>query len=181
MGFPSFQNVLLLNASYEPIRVLSWDRAMVLWICEKAEILEYHNQFVRSAMARFQLPSVLKLKSYIYPKHLRHVRFSRENIYLRDNYTCQYCAKKVSPKELTLDHVIPVSKSGPRSWHNLVSCCRKCNQKKADRTPSAAGMRLLREPQVPNWLPCLELDPEYNKFPDNWLGYLQLKTNLKTG
>jgi 5-methylcytosine-specific restriction endonuclease McrA len=172
-----FKKVLLLNASYEPIKVISWERAMVLWFCEKVEILEYHNLFVRSARSRFQLPSVLKLKTYVYPNHLRHVRFSRENIYLRDNYTRQYCGKKFTPNELTLDHVVPVSKLGPKNWQNLVSACRRCNQIKADRTPQAAGMKLLKEPLTPKWLPSLELDPQFNSFPDSWLNYFQLKTS----
>lgn len=132
-------------------------------------------------MARFQLPSVLKLKTYINPQHLRSVRFSRENIYLRDNYTCQYCGKKLKENELTLDHVVPISKSGPKNWQNLVSCCRNCNQRKADRTPNSAGMRLLNEPKIPHWLPSLELDPRFNNFPDNWLCYFQFKAKMKTG
>jgi 5-methylcytosine-specific restriction endonuclease McrA len=167
---------LLLNTSYEPIMVLSWERAIVLWVCQKVEIIEYHNLFVRSAMAQFQLPSVLKLKSYVFPRHLRQVRFSRENIYLRDDYTCQYCGEQFTNRELTLDHVIPASKSGPKSWLNVVTACRDCNQRKADKPLNIVGMRLLKEPIAPQWLPNQELDPSRNIFPDNWLYYFHLKT-----
>lgn len=172
----AFRSALLLNASYEPIMVLSWERAIVLWFCEKVDVVEFHNQFVRSAMSQFQLPSVLKLKSYVNPKHLRHVKFSRENIYLRDNYTCQYCGEQFTSHKLTLDHVIPVSKSGPKSWLNLVTACRDCNQKKADKPPHTIGMRLIKEPAIPKWLPNQDLDPVRNQFPDNWLSYFHLET-----
>ena len=85
--------VLLLNASYEPMKILSWKRALILWFQGKVEILEYHSVFARSVRASFQIPSVIRLKNYIRPRNYGEIRFSRENVYIRDNFTCQYCGQ----------------------------------------------------------------------------------------
>lgn len=166
---------LLLNASYEPMKIVSWQRALILWFQEKVEIIEYHNCIVRSVRQNFRLPSVIRLKQYVRPRSIGAVRFCRENVYIRDNHTCQYCGHQFSPKALTLDHVVPVSKSGPKSWTNVVTACRDCNQKKANRTPKTAKMPLLTEPRVPTWLPSPELDVKSGQLPSVWLAYLQFK------
>jgi 5-methylcytosine-specific restriction endonuclease McrA len=98
---------LLLNSSYEPMKVISWQRALILWFQDKVEILEYHNVFARSVRSSFQLPSVIRLKNYVRPRNIGAVRFCRENVYIRDNFTCQYCGDK---NELTFDHLIPRSR-----------------------------------------------------------------------
>ena len=98
---------LVLNASYEPLRIISWQKALMMWFQDKVEILEYHTAFARSVSTSFKLPSVLRLKTYIRPKRIDGVRFCRENVYIRDNYTCQYCAVKFPYKDLTIDHVLP--------------------------------------------------------------------------
>lgn len=96
----------------------------------------------------------MRLKRYVSPKRaITRLKFSRENIYLRDNYTCQYCAKPYGLKELTLDHVVPASKFGRKEWTNVVTACRSCNHRKANRTPLGAGMPLLNEPRIPASLP----------------------------
>lgn len=180
----SIARVLLLNASYEPMKIVSWQKALILWFQGKVEALEYHSVFARSVRASFQIPSVIRLKNYIRPKNLGKVRFSRENVYIRDNFTCQYCGQyfghRVSIKILTLDHVVPASKSGPKSWTNVVAACRECNQKRANKSLHVAGMALLREPKAPSWLIAPELDVTFEKvsekFPDTWLPYLQLKS-----
>ncbi|MBO9667276.1 MAG: HNH endonuclease [Bdellovibrio sp.] len=167
---------LLLNSSYEPMRVVSWQKALILWFQDKVEILEYHSSFARSVQRRFQLPSVLRLKSYVRPRTNHAVRFCRENVYIRDNYTCQYCAKKFSARHLTLDHVVPASHNGPKNWTNVVSACRDCNQRKANRTPRTANMPLLTEPRAPAWLPTLQLEISADHVPPDWAPYLILKT-----
>lgn len=141
--------VLLLNLSYEPISVIDWQKAIVLWILDKVEVLEFYDSVVRSAHASLKIPAVLRLKSYVRRPYQASMRFNRENIYLRDRNTCQYCGDVFSRRDLTLDHVVPVSQGGLRSWENLVAACRPCNQAKGNRTPSQAGMPLLREPFVP--------------------------------
>ncbi len=167
---------LLLNSSYEPMRVVSWQKALVLWFQGKVEILEYHSAFARSVQRRFQLPSVLRLKAYVRPRTSNAVRFCRENVYIRDKYTCQYCATRLPAKQLTLDHVVPASQNGPKSWTNVVSACRECNQRKANRTPRTANMPLLTEPRAPNWLPTLQLEISEDHVPPDWAPYLRLNT-----
>ncbi len=167
---------LLLNSSYEPMKIVTWQKALVLWFQNKVDVIEYHSIFARSVSSSFQIPSVLRLKSYVRPKSYGVVRFCRENVYIRDNFTCQYCAKKFSNKQLTLDHIIPASKSGPKSWTNVVAACRYCNQRKANRTPHVANMPLLKQPEIPSWLPTLDFQTERNVYPQNWLQYLRLKT-----
>lgn len=166
---------LLLNSSYEPMQVVSWQKALVLWFQDKVEILEYHSAFARSVQQKFQLPSVLRLKSYVRLRTSNVVRFCRENVYIRDKYTCQYCATKFPIKHLTLDHVIPASQNGPKNWTNVVTACRECNQKKANRTPRTANMPLLNEPRAPSWLPILRLEIKEKTMPVDWGPYLGLK------
>jgi 5-methylcytosine-specific restriction endonuclease McrA len=175
--FSSFR-ALLLNSSYEPMKVVCWQKALVLWFQGKVEVLEYHPVFARSVCSSFQIPSVLKLKTYVRHKNYGHVRFCRENVYLRDNHTCQYCGHKFSTKHLTLDHVIPASKAGPKTWNNVVAACRDCNQRKANRTPQTANMPLLRKPVAPEWLPSAELEIKLGTAPGAWLQYLDI---VKTG
>ncbi len=164
---------LVLNSSYQPMRVVNWQKALILWLQGKVEILEYHSVVVRSARMQFQLPSVLRLKSYVKSRALGPVRFSRENVYLRDDYTCQYCQKEFPPSQLTLDHVVPASKNGKKTWSNVVTACRKCNQRKANRTPDGASMPLLKVPKPPLWLPAVPFEMRNNAIPPSWLQYLR--------
>jgi 5-methylcytosine-specific restriction endonuclease McrA len=152
---------------------LTWQKALILWFQGKVEILEYHDIFVNSVRFRFQLPAVLRLKTYTKTRKKTIVRFSRENVFLRDEYACQYCKNVFLAKYLTLDHVTPASKGGPRSWTNVVTACRPCNQKKGNKSPSTAGMPLFREPKVPHWLPSHELVANADRFPEIWIPYLQ--------
>lgn len=171
----SSERSLLLNSSYEPMRIVSWQKALVLWFQGKVEVLEYHPVFARSVRSSFQLPSVLRLKHYVRPRSAGAVRFCRENVYIRDNFTCQYCGTRLPGRMLTLDHVIPASLKGQKSWTNVVSACRDCNQKKANRTPDKANMPLLTQPHVPTWLPTLDLEIHADAVPHNWAQYLRFK------
>lgn len=179
-AFTTSFKALVLNASYEPLRIISWQKAMILWFQEKVDVLEYHSAFARTVQNSFKLPSVLKLKSYVRPKKLDGVRFCRENIYIRDNYTCQYCAVKFTFKELTIDHVLPASQGGQKIWTNVVTACRCCNQTKANRTPEKAKMPLLKVPRAPSWLPVFETTlggAREDKSPSVWKDYLRFKSN----
>jgi len=166
---------LLLNSSYEPMKIVSWQKAIVLWFQGKVEVVEFHNIFARSVRNSFQVPSVMRLKTYVRPRSYGAVRFCRENVYIRDNFTCQYCGDQFSPKHLTLDHVVPASKAGPKSWTNVVAACRECNQRKANRTPEVARMPLLKQPTMPNWLPSVEMNFKYSALPPTWLQYLRFE------
>lgn len=172
---PSHRRALLLNSSYEPMLVLNWQKALILWFQDKVEVLEFHDLYICTVKTQFRLPSVVKLKNYVRPRRNGTVRFSRENVYIRDEFTCQYCGKKEAAKSLTLDHVIPASQSGPKTWGNVVTACKKCNQTKANRTPKQAKMPLLKEPCMPSWLPTSDIEMVPDKMPPNWLQYLRFQ------
>jgi 5-methylcytosine-specific restriction endonuclease McrA len=137
--------VLVLNASYEAINVVSARRAIKM-ICKGAALVEASSKHViRTSSMAIPVPSVIRLLIYRrIPRQTRAV--SRKSIMLRDRYTCQYCREVFVARQLTLDHVIPRSRSGGNTWENLVACCYRCNNLKADRTPAEAGMHLAHKP-----------------------------------
>lgn len=135
--------VLVLNASYEPLNITSWRRAVVLLLKGKAERLEndgiqvYHD---------FPLPTVIRLLHYVRVPY-KEIPLTRRNILERDRHSCQYCSYK--GEQLTLDHVLPRSRGGGDSWENLVAACVRCNVKKGNRTPKEANMNLRSRPRQP--------------------------------
>jgi 5-methylcytosine-specific restriction endonuclease McrA len=138
---------LVLNASYEPINVVSARRALTLVIRGSAHVEKVSPYFVRTAKLAFRIPSVVRLLVYRRMPH-RNRAVSRRGVLLRDRYTCQYCGRVLDARRLTLDHVIPRSRGGAGTWENLVACCHPCNNRKADRTPAEAGMQLARRPSA---------------------------------
>jgi 5-methylcytosine-specific restriction endonuclease McrA len=139
-------SVLVLNASYEPINVVSAKRALVL-ICKGAAIVQEKSaQVLRTARMNLPLPAVIRLLSYRNIPRRTHA-VSRKGIMLRDGYACQYCQRGSSSAKLTLDHVTPKSRGGKSTWENLVACCYPCNNRKGDRTPAEARMPLARQPK----------------------------------
>jgi 5-methylcytosine-specific restriction endonuclease McrA len=135
--------VLVLNASYEPLNITSWRRAVVLLLKGKAEQLEYQKAELRT---RFPIPTVIRLRYYVRVPY-KEIPLTRRNILERDNHTCQYCRYKGDG--LTLDHVNPRSRGGRDSWDNLVAACVRCNVRKGSRTPDEANMPLLSKPRRP--------------------------------
>lgn len=135
--------VLVLNASYEPLNITSWKRAVVLLLKDKAEQLEHNGQYIYSDIP---LPSVIRLRNYVRVPY-KEIPLTRRNIFERDRHTCQYCYYK--GEQLTLDHVIPRSRGGGDTWENLVSACVRCNVRKGNRTPKEANMPLLSQPRKP--------------------------------
>ena len=148
--------VLLLNASFEPLRVISWQRAVCLFFLDKIEVLEEYDHEIRAVSVAIKAPAVVRLLSYV-KAGKRVPPFSRFNIMARDGFKCQYCTKALSTKEATLDHVVPRSKGGTTCWENMVCCCKACNIKKGSRTPEQVKMKLLKKPVRPGWLPVLQL------------------------
>ncbi|MEM9770263.1 MAG: HNH endonuclease [Cyanobacteria bacterium P01_D01_bin.73] len=136
--------VLVLNASYEPLNVTSWRRAVVLLLKEKAEQIEHNGRIIYPGMP---LPSVIRLRHYIRVPY-KQIALTRKNILSRDNHCCQYCAYRGD--DLTLDHVVPRSRGGGDSWENMVAACVRCNIKKGNRTPKEAKMPLRRPPRRPH-------------------------------
>lgn len=139
--------VLVLNSTYEPINVCTTRRAVVLILKGVARTEERLEQDYHSARTRLPVPSVIRLTDYVHIPFERK-SLSRKNILLRDHYTCQYCGKVFTPGELTLDHVTPKSRGGSSNWDNLVACCKRCNNRKGNMSPEAAGMRLIKRPQA---------------------------------
>lgn len=135
--------VLVLNASYEPLNITSWRRAVVLIIKGKAERVEHNGKTLYSD---FLLPTVIRLRYYVRVPY-KEIPLTRRNILHRDSYTCQYCG--YTGDELTLDHVIPRSRKGGESWENMVTACVRCNVKKGNRTPKEANMPLRNAPRRP--------------------------------
>ncbi len=138
--------VLVLNQNYEPLNVCNVRRAVVLVLCGKAEVLELNHQTVRTPSFDIHCPSVIRLAHLIRRPQPR-ARLSRKEIFIRDNYTCQYCG--VRTRDLTLDHVIARHTGGPHTWDNLVSACRTCNHRKGGKTLAEARMKLARQPREP--------------------------------
>ncbi len=166
-------SVLVLNKSWVAIHISTVRRALALlyqdlaravhptdyslydfedW-CELSQAND-RGRFVHTPSFRIRVPEVIVLK--VFNGFVRHeVRFSRRNIFERDNNRCQYCGRRLPKSELTIDHVVPQSRGGGDTWTNLVLACVGCNVRKANRTPAEAGMPLIKEPVKPNWLPRL--------------------------
>ena len=133
------EQTLLLNASYEPLKIVHWQKAVTLWCQGKVEIISVYDREVRAVSFSFKLPSVIRLLRYIRIKRrFDYVPFSRANIYARDDHSCQYCGEGFPTSELTFDHVVPVAQGGRKDWENIVTCCVTCNRRKGGRTPGEA-------------------------------------------
>lgn len=184
--------VLLLNADYSPLKVISWEKAICLILEEKAMLVaDYAGRLIRSASLEMAFPAVVALKKYV--KTSQKVRMNRRNLLARDGFTCQYCgARPTTPSgkpdlvDLTLDHVVPRAKSfngrvtlpwsgkvvPVTSWENLVCACYECNAKKADRTPDEARMPLRVKPKRPSAWDVLRMTFGRSDVPDEWSDFL---------
>lgn len=163
--------VLVLNASYEPINICAARRAIVLVLKGVATAEEQSHLTVRSAIKSVTLPSVIRLLGYRRIPHQTRA-LSRKNILMRDRFTCQYCQRMLPSGELTLDHVLPRSRSGESAWENLVACCHDCNNRKGSRTPEEAGMRLVRQPRSFSLHTSRHLMRLLGKSDEQWKKYL---------
>jgi 5-methylcytosine-specific restriction endonuclease McrA len=165
------EQVLLLNITYEPLKIIDWKRAITLLTLGKVEVIEEYNREIHSVTFTIKLPSVVRLLQMVRrPKS--PVRFSRQNIYARDRYQCQYCGEKFISEDLTYDHVTPKSRGGKTQWENIVTCCVHCNRKKGGRTPGEAGLKLIREPLRPTWVPAIRVTIKFQRIPESWRDYL---------
>lgn len=145
------KQVLVLNASYEPLSLVSVRRAVVLLLREKAELLEVTQQLLHSSNRSMPVPLVIRLVHYVRLPH-RKVPSTRTAVMLRDAFTCQYCGETPGRHLLTVDHVIPRSRGGRHDWGNLVTACTRCNQKKGSLTPDEAKMHLIQRPFEPTYV-----------------------------
>ena len=133
------------------VRVLSpRPGRMVKWFSRRSDIPEFKVRFLVRLPQAIKLPKVIRLKTYVkLISNLTTVRYSRRNILLRDDHTCQYCGKHVTGKDAMMDHVVPKSRGGKSTWNNVVTACHRCNNKKDNRTPKEAGMTLMSQPRRP--------------------------------
>ena len=183
-------SVLVLNRFYMAIRVISAKRAFTLMWKQLAEVvcvedgrfdsydldswievsklrekwpLEGHDDWVNTVSMRIRVPRVIRLLGYDRLPQQR-VKLNRRNIFARDENKCQYCGKKFSTAELSLDHILPRSQGGESSWENLVCACTRCNKRKGGRTPEEASMRLIRRPAMPRRSPVIRLKLRSPKY-----------------
>lgn len=163
------EQVLVLNASYEPLNVCSVRRAYVLVDKGKAEVLEALERPLRSATGSYPWPHVIRLRSYVRVPRAARRRISRRALFARDGWSCAYCGE--SGVRLTLDHVVPRSRGGPSVWENVVASCVPCNLRKGDRLLEEAAMALRTTPRAPH--PSLFIRLAAPRIPRGWLPYLE--------
>lgn len=171
---------LVLNAdyrplSYYPLSLWSWQEAVKASYLDRVDIVAEYEAVVRSPTTTIRIPSVVVLKGYVKPQ--KRVAFTRFNLFLRDEFCCQYCGAK---GELTFDHVIPRSKGGITSWKNVVAACSPCNLSKGARSLNQSSMRLRKPPLRPG---AEELRNMGRKFPPNhlhetWVDFLYWDAEL---
>ena len=148
--------VLVLDASYRPIKQVSWKKAMILYFQEKIEVV------------KFKVPAVVRLINYIF-KLPWGVKLTRTNLFIRDHGKCQYCEKKLNKTRFTIDHIIPRSKGGKTSWENLVACCAKCNTYKGDKSLKEADLQLKTKPKQPQKHFFMFI---HGETPEPWMDFL---------
>jgi 5-methylcytosine-specific restriction endonuclease McrA len=172
--------VLLLNgSSWEPLAIISVQRAINLVLAEKAVIVEGTGNFLRTVGDRFPIPSVIALRTFInVPRRKAH--WSRKGVLARDNYTCIYCGTRagdivrgrpMTKSDLTVDHILPRSRGGKDNWTNTACACYTCNHRKGDRMPGEAGLRMLWEPRTPR---TSYLVIAVGSGPDAWRQYIEV-------
>ena len=167
-------HTLVFTPWMSPHRIVPWRKAIDKYLVGSYRILEsYDGVSIATPNRSFDMPCVAMIVNNV-PAYKKGVKFSRVNVYTRDNYTCQYCRHRFPRKQLNYDHVIPRRQGGQTKWENIVTSCIPCNDKKRDRTPKQAGMRLLREPVRPKSLPLMmpAISME-GGIPEIWEFYLQ--------
>ncbi|MDF2140184.1 HNH endonuclease [Paenirhodobacter sp. CAU 1674] len=172
---------LVLNAdfrplSYYPLSLWPWQEAIKAVCLDRVTILAEYDEVVRSQREAIRIPSVVVLKEFVKPQ--KRVAFTRFNLFLRDEFCCQYCGSKT---DLTFDHVIPRSRGGVTSWENVVAACAPCNLKKANKSLKASGMRLKRPACQPT---PEEMHAVGRRFPpghlhDSWMDFLYWDAELE--
>ncbi|WP_225027356.1 HNH endonuclease [Xinfangfangia pollutisoli] len=172
---------LVLNAdyrplSYYPLSLWPWQEAIKAAFLDRVQIVAEYDHVVRSQRQEFRIPSVVVLKEFVKPQ--KRVAFTRFNLFLRDEFCCQYCGAK---GDLTFDHVIPRSRGGITSWENVVAACSPCNLHKANKTLRQSGLQLRKPPRAPT---AAEMQGHGRRFPpnflhDSWMDYLYWDAELE--
>lgn len=180
-GFTKHHPALVLNAdfrplSYMPLSLWPWQEAVKATFLDRVSVVAEYDTVVHSPSIEMRIPSVVVLKDYVHPA--RTAAFTRFNLFLRDEFTCQYCG---DTGDMTFDHVVPRSKGGRTTWENVVAACGPCNLYKASKTLKQAHMRLTRKPIRPD---PVRLQNNGRKFPPNflhesWVDYLYWDAELE--
>lgn len=184
-------HTLILTPWRTPHRIVPWERSAFLYVHGrqpddrrpvKIEVIEEWDEIIRTPSMEFFLPSVAQLTVPV-AAFKKGVKFSRINIMTRDNFTCQYCGRRLPMRELNYDHVVPRIQGGKTVWENIVTSCYPCNDRKAGRTPEQAGMRLRRKPFRPKTLPMTTPIWPLDRVPPAWVKWLTGSGDLveKTG
>jgi 5-methylcytosine-specific restriction endonuclease McrA len=191
LAMPLQSSVLVLNKSFAPVNLVTVQRAFGMLFAESAQVVliergqvglydldgwleashlrllhkpeEDHQEWVCTVSLSVEVPRIVRVLSYDrYPQS--RVSLSRRNILARDEHRCQYCGRTFSPPELSVDHVVPLSRGGSTHWANVVCACRRCNRMKGGLTPQEAGMKLLRRPTEPRFDPLVRLKLRHEKY-----------------
>ena len=170
--------VLLLNASYEPLDIIPLKRAISLMLRDRVEPACHESIEMRGASSTWHIPTVIRLRYYINVPR-RGVTWSREAVLRRDGYACAYCGVQTGERyrgrilvksDFTVDHILPISRGGKNTWGNTVCACASCNQRKANRLPHEASMKLLWEPKTPR----ARYVVASGEIPAVWKAYLEI-------
>ncbi len=173
------RKVLVLDSRYEPVKIVSLELGFVLMYTNRATVVVESDRALRSLTQTFTVPWILRLNNCS-PKgrRLHGPRFSRQNVYLRDGYRCQYCNWSGPIHVLTLDHLIPSAKGGRTTWDNIVTACKTCNLRKGSRTLEELGLRLPRMPTRPQFHPAtlfaVRFGMHRKNIPSEWVPYVDL-------
>lgn len=171
---------LILDQTWAPHRVVSWQRAVTLLYENKVEVVASYEDDIRSVSITIKMPAVVRLLRAIRGRK-NAVKFSRINVAQRDAFSCQYCGQKKVLSKLTYDHVVPRAAGGKTEWTNIVMACYPCNERKRNRTPEQAGMTLIRKPVKPPYLPVISLHLDLKDIPSAWLSFIYWNTAMEEG
>ena len=197
MGTGLTYKVLVLNRLWQAVNIVGVQRAFCLLLQDHAQVIHTadgsfevmdsaawleHSEvdapgdseaYVQTVRMRVRVPKVLLLRNYD-KLPVKEVRFTRDNLYERDHYRCQYCGNHFPDHQLNMDHVIPRAKGGRTSWENIVTSCIPCNTRKANRLPHQASMHLMKKPERPRFRPFISslIDQTYDA---DWEHFIQLK------
>lgn len=176
------RTVLVLDAHFVPARILPLHAGFVLYFSGRASSLADSPHTIRSVTQSFKVPWIVRVNNAP-PKKARAgetLKFSRQNIYLRDNHRCTYCGTRFGAQQLTLDHLVPLSRGGKTTWENIVTSCRSCNFRKGSATIEELGIRLERLPARPHLssqvLFALRYGLETRHLPLPWLPFLDTRS-----
>lgn len=186
-------SVLVLNRLWQPVHVCGARRALGLLFIDHAHVVDTdegsgyslhdlgswldHSRshggrdVVHTVSAKVRIPAVIVLREYD-RLPLREIRFSRQSVFERDRFTCQYCGNRFETRDLNLDHVIPRDKGGKTTWENVVCSCIRCNTRKANKLPAQAGMFPLNEPKRPRWRPFFDPRATASRSHSSWTPFL---------